>query len=110
MPDNGTFASDMEWARAVDDRLRDIPTHAEAVTHTARLVETHRITLPVGATGDNVAVARLHAEAYARARGFELPAGSIGVLSRQGKLGDEYLGVTFGRGGHRDPDARRVVR
>ncbi|AYB70611.1 hypothetical protein SEA_SERENDIPITOUS_70 [Mycobacterium phage Serendipitous] len=65
------------------------------VSHSSTLLEQHRITLPVGATGDNVAVARLHAEAYARARGFELSAGSIGVVSRLGKLGDEYLGVTF---------------
>ncbi|AKF14641.1 hypothetical protein AVJ28_gp72 [Mycobacterium phage Baee] len=65
------------------------------VTHSCDLVERHRITLPAGATGDNVAVARLHAEAYARARGFELSAGSIGVVSRRGKAGDEFIGVTF---------------
>lgn len=87
MPDDGTFASDLAWAEAVDAQQR--------VTHTSTLAERHVITLPAGATGDNVAVARLHAEAYARARGFDLPAGSIGVLSRRGKLGDEYIGVTF---------------
>lgn len=51
------------------------------MTHTSTLVERHRITIPVGATGDNVAVARLHAEAYARARGFEIPAGSFSVIA-----------------------------
>lgn len=51
--------------------------------------------MPVGATGDNVAVARLHAEAYARARGFELPASKIGVLARAGSIDGEFLGVTF---------------
>lgn len=74
------------------------PSQAQAVTHTSTLVEQHRITIPAGATGDNVAVARLHAEAYARARGFELKAGSIGVLMRNSTHPDtpgEYLGVTF---------------
>lgn len=97
MPDNGTFASDMEWARAVDDRLRNIPTHADAVTHTARLVETHRITLSAGATGDNVAVARLHAEAYARAHGFELDACEFSVLGINGRTGVQFT-VTLGVG------------
>ncbi|AGT12806.1 hypothetical protein PHELEMICH_68 [Mycobacterium phage Phelemich] len=70
------------------------------MTHTSTLLERHTITLPVGATGDNVAVARLHAEAYARARGFELSAGSISVVARSanglpiaGNGG--YLGVSF---------------
>lgn len=97
MPDDGTFDSDMEWARAVDDRLRNIPTHADAVTHTARLVETHRITLPVGATGDNVAVARLHAEAYARAHGFALDACEFSVLGINGRTGVQFT-VTVGVG------------
>ena len=63
------------------------------ITHTSRLVETHRITLPAGATGDNVAVARLHAEAYARARGFELGAGEFSVLGINGPHGRS--GVQF---------------
>jgi len=53
----------------------------ERINHSAKLVEQHRITLPVGATGDNVAVARLHAEAYARARGFDIKPGSFSVLT-----------------------------
>lgn len=67
------------------------------MTHTADLVERHRITIPVGATGDNVAVARLHAEAYARARGFEIPAGSFQVLQQRGKLPTvgNQVGVAF---------------
>lgn len=67
------------------------------VTHTSELVERHRITISVGATGDNVAVARLHAEAYARARGFELPADKIGVVTTRGRApGDEeFIGVSF---------------
>lgn len=44
-------------------------------------MERHRITIPVGATGDNVAVARLHAEAYARLHGFDLAAGSMSVIA-----------------------------
>ncbi|QOP65614.1 hypothetical protein SEA_SUIGENERIS_73 [Mycobacterium phage Suigeneris] len=71
------------------------PDNQLGFSHSSELVERHRITLPVGATGDNVAVARLHAEAYARARGFDLSAGSLGVISRLGKVGDEYLGVAF---------------
>lgn len=83
----------MAHFNAADDR-----THADAVTHTSTLVEQHRITIPAGSTGDNVAVARLHAEAYARARGFELRAGSIGVVMRNSTSphrDDEFLGVTF---------------
>lgn len=142
-------------------RTTDAETHADAVNHTCDLVERHRITIPVGATGDNVAVARLHAEAYARARGFEISAGSMGVVQAVGGKDAGFLGVTFdvvvgkgdihldqrvpgvldrwtwsaraqhwasllrrvfpanggrvmarpeGGGGHRDPDARRVVR
>lgn len=56
----------------------------------------HRITLPIGATGDNVAVARLHAEAYARAHGFEIGAGSFTVLAQNSPAhGQQYLGVAF---------------
>lgn len=67
------------------------------MTHTADLVERHRITIPVGATNDNVAVARLHAEAYARARGFEIPAGSFSVLQKRGALPTvgNSVGVAF---------------
>ena len=70
------------------------------MTHTADLVERHRITIPVGSTGDNVAVARLHAEAYARARGFELSAVSISVIAAAGNgmpmvANGGYLGVAF---------------
>jgi hypothetical protein len=69
------------------------------ITHTSELVERHRITIPVGATGDNVvAVARLHAQAYARARGFDLQAGSLNVLAHHNTspFGDPgYLGVSF---------------
>lgn len=86
VPDDGTFASDMAWAEAVD-------AAADRITHTSRLVETHRITLPAGATGDNVAVARLHAEAYARSRGFELGAGDFSVLGINGP--DGRSGVQF---------------
>ncbi|UXE04443.1 hypothetical protein SEA_FUNSIZED_72 [Mycobacterium phage Funsized] len=92
MPDDGTFASDMEWADAVDAKVRD------AVTHTSTLVEQHRITIPVGATGDNVAVARLHAEAYARARGFEIAPGSFSVIAQNSTsphTGPGWLGVAF---------------
>lgn len=69
------------------------------MTHTSTLVEQHRITIPVGATGDNVAVARLHAEAYARARGFDISPGSFQVIASTnglpiaGKSGT--LGVAF---------------
>lgn len=67
------------------------------MTHTSTLMEVHRITLPVGATGDNVAVARLHAEAYARARGFEIRAGSFNVVQERGKLPTvrNLVGVEF---------------
>lgn len=70
------------------------------VTHTCDLVERHRITilnrdLPAGAT-DRVAVARLHAEAYARARGFEIAAGSFDVLSGSTTSpGSAFNGVAF---------------
>lgn len=56
-------------------------THSEGVNHTATLLERHHITIPVGATGDNVAVARLHAEAWARAHGFDIAPGSFQVLA-----------------------------
>ena len=78
MPDDGTFASDMAWAEAVDAKAAETEPK---VTHTSTLMERHRITMPVGATGDNVAVARLHAEAYARARGFEISPGSFQVIA-----------------------------
>ncbi|AHJ88369.1 hypothetical protein CG91_gp069 [Mycobacterium phage 39HC] len=61
------------------------------MTHTCDLVERHRITIPVGATGDNVAVARLHAEAWADWNGLELRAEDIGVTARDG----QYTGVVF---------------
>jgi hypothetical protein len=61
------------------------------VTHTCDLVERHRITIPVGATGDNVAVARLHAEAWAEWNGLALRAEDIGVTQRDG----QYTGVVF---------------
>jgi len=68
----------------------------DKINHAAKLVEQHRITLPVGATGDNVAVARLHAEAYARARGFEIKPGSFNVLSHLSPAhGEERIGVSF---------------
>lgn len=81
------------------------------VSHSCDLVERHRITLPVGATGDNVAVARLHAEAYARARGFELSAGSMSVLNRKGDGYEALIGVTFEVLARRDDldRGRRVV-
>lgn len=70
------------------------PENQLGFAHSCDLVERHRITLPVGATGDNVAVARLHAEAYARARGFELSAGSMSVTQSLNPDGG-YLGVAF---------------
>ncbi len=74
-------------------------TSEPRVSHTAELVERHRITIPVGATGDNVAVARLHAEAYARERGFEIKPGSFTVIAASNGMPvvaeGGYLGVAF---------------
>jgi len=74
------------------------PETPPGISHTADLVERHRITIPVGATGDNVAVARLHAQAYARAHGFELKPGSFHVIAANAaaKPSDPgWLGVAF---------------
>ncbi|AHJ88567.1 hypothetical protein Jolie1_067 [Mycobacterium phage Julie1] len=67
------------------------------MTHTCDLVERHRITIPVGATGDNVAVARLHAEAWAEWNGLEIRPESFEVLASSSFDADhgEYLGVAF---------------
>ncbi|QHB37810.1 hypothetical protein I5G63_gp069 [Mycobacterium phage Imvubu] len=70
----------------------------EGVSHTATLLERHHITIPVGATNDNVAVARLHAEAWARAHGFDIAAGSFQVLQTRGARPgpvSQYVGVAF---------------
>lgn len=68
-------------------------------THSAELVERHRITLPVGATDDNVAAARLVAESYAEAHGFEIRPGSFSVIASTNGLPiasqGGYLGVAF---------------
>ncbi|QFP94690.1 hypothetical protein I5G59_gp70 [Mycobacterium phage LilMcDreamy] len=69
-----------------------------SISHTSELVERHRITIPEGAVGDPVAVARLHAEAYARARGFELRPGSLQVLMRNSTSPfrePTFMGVAF---------------
>ncbi|QPX62184.1 hypothetical protein PBI_INDLOVU_69 [Mycobacterium phage Indlovu] len=62
-------------------------------------MERHRITLPVGATDDNVAAARLVAERYADAHGFEIAAGSFSVIASTNGLPvasqGGYLGVAF---------------
>ncbi|AGT12971.1 hypothetical protein KAYACHO_67 [Mycobacterium phage KayaCho] len=67
------------------------------MTHTSELVERHRVTMPVGATGDNVAVARLHAEAWAEWNGLEIRPESFEVLASSSFDADhgEYIGVAF---------------
>lgn len=70
------------------------------ITHTCDLVERHRITILAdhlpGKARDRVAVARMHAEAYARARGFEIKAGSFDVLNGSTlSPGSAFNGVAF---------------
>lgn len=76
-------------------------TDEPTISHTARLVETHRImldprTLP-GGSAAALDVARLHAEAYARARGFEI-IGMSGVTTIDPPATGVQFTVTVGSG------------
>jgi len=53
------------------------------------------VTLPVGATPDNVAAARLIAEAWAEREGLEIGAGRFNVLAQGAVDGPQWLGVAF---------------
>lgn len=86
-----------------DCECREADEVCPTVTHTSELVERHRITilakdLPTGAKA-RCDVAQLHAEAYARARGFDIT-GGISIVSGSGAPAgapgsDAFNGVEF---------------
>lgn len=90
------FDSDCAWCHRA---RQGITVEAQAITHSAELVERHDITMPSAAVGGPnaaVEVAKLHAQNWADAHGMSVI--SVSPLSRSGGINGVTFDVVVGKG------------